>query len=107
MSRDRDESTVIQVEKPRLQRGRPHCPRCEARLLYDGEELLCLACGYEYSPSDRELAQYRSSWRRAAAIAGIAPGVALGIPLGVAGAAVAAAVGIVVLLMGLRGWHRR
>ncbi len=109
MSRDRDEVAVAEIQRPELRKGRLHCPRCAARLLYDGEELLCLACGYEYLPSDRELAEYRGSWRRAAAVVGVAPALALGMPLGTAGVVALAAVGMVLVLTGSRGrrWLRR
>lgn len=35
--------------------GAARCPRCEARLLYDGAELVCITCGYEYSADLEEL----------------------------------------------------
>lgn len=30
--------------------GQLGCPRCRGRLFFDGDELVCVACGYEYDP---------------------------------------------------------
>jgi hypothetical protein len=48
----------IHVSPPVMRDGRPVCPRCSSRLLYDGAEMVCVACGYEYSPPDQELAAF-------------------------------------------------
>ncbi len=40
------------IELPDRRGHRLHCPRCEARLLFDGDEYLCVACGYEL-PADQ------------------------------------------------------
>ena len=38
-----------QPATPRARDGRFDCPRCDARLLFDGEKLACLMCGYEHA----------------------------------------------------------
>jgi DNA-directed RNA polymerase subunit RPC12/RpoP len=40
------------IDVPRLSGHRLRCPRCEARLLLDGAEYICLSCGYEF-PSEQ------------------------------------------------------
>jgi hypothetical protein len=84
MSSKQDDLAVIEIEKPRLHRGHPHCPRCDTRLRYDGAEFLCLACGYGYGPDERELAE---TGRRS--VARLPPGLALGV-IAIAVTAVAA-----------------
>jgi predicted amidophosphoribosyltransferase len=61
-----NEAEVPQIVPPRQRDGRLLCPRCDARLLFDGEELLCLACGYEFVPSEQECEAYTASRGRAA-----------------------------------------
>jgi hypothetical protein len=105
MTSERDEPAVIAIEPPRVERGQPHCPRCDGRLLFDGAELLCLACGYEYVPPERELSHYRAGPRRALEPAlAVAPGFLFGLSLGTVGIVLAAVVGLGLLLRGrLRG----
>src|SRR5688572_26785642 len=40
------------VAAPRIHRGRPCCPRCDAALRFDGMDLICVMCGYatDYTP---------------------------------------------------------
>lgn len=40
---------AVTLTHPRANDGPADCPRCSARLLYDGEKLACLMCGYEHS----------------------------------------------------------
>ena len=35
------------IARPRLEGGRLICPRCDSRLQFDGEEYVCIICGYE------------------------------------------------------------
>jgi ribosomal protein L37E len=58
MAIERNELAVIEVPPPRAHRGHHHCPRCDGRVLYDRVAFLCLSCGYEYKPNERELARY-------------------------------------------------
>jgi hypothetical protein len=39
----------LALGRPEADAGRTDCPRCAARLLFDGEKLACLMCGYEHS----------------------------------------------------------
>jgi hypothetical protein len=42
-------SRPVTLLHPEAREGRFDCPRCTARLLFDGEKLACLMCGYEHS----------------------------------------------------------
>jgi hypothetical protein len=42
-------SRPVTLLRPEGRDGRFDCPRCTARLLFDGEKLACLMCGYEHS----------------------------------------------------------
>lgn len=35
---------------PVLRDGRPRCPRCDSRLVFEDSEFDCVACGYTYDP---------------------------------------------------------
>ncbi len=52
----RDTAPTVEQQPSRTRQeldGRPDCPRCAARLLFDGEKLACLMCGYEHATSPR------------------------------------------------------
>jgi ribosomal protein L37E len=36
------------IASPAVVAGRMTCPRCGTGLSYDGEELVCITCGYEH-----------------------------------------------------------
>jgi hypothetical protein len=100
------QATPRQIEQPVLRDDRLRCPRCDARLFYEGDAFTCIACGYEYAPSDRELRQYLPSTRRRTApiVGGVAALLALGRPpafglgvLTVGGALALAAVAMLLL----------
>ena len=42
------EAPAHHVVEPRLRGHRLHCPRCEARLMSEGDDYVCLACGYVF-----------------------------------------------------------
>lgn len=105
-----------QVEHPRLQGHRLHCPRCASRLMFDGDEYLCVACGYEF-PADqlardvrRELGRHGRSRPVAMGLgAGLLAGGVLGRGLGLLGwlgattaTGVAAAVAVAFVVAGRR-----
>jgi DNA-directed RNA polymerase subunit RPC12/RpoP len=50
------------VSPPVLREGRMHCPRCDQRLLFDGDEYTCIACGYEFAAADLDVS-YRLARR--------------------------------------------
>ncbi|MFA7249818.1 MAG: hypothetical protein WC273_09340 [Dehalococcoidia bacterium] len=62
------------VEAPLLEDARPFCPRCRAPLRFDGEDLFCVACGYEYAvtPAIRRAITGRIRRPAAAALAPLA-----------------------------------
>lgn len=39
------------IHAPLRYSGHYACPRCRGRLFFDGEELVCVTCGYEHDPS--------------------------------------------------------
>ena len=41
---------VPTIPLPVRYEGHLACPRCRGRLFFDGDELMCVACGYEYDP---------------------------------------------------------
>jgi uncharacterized protein (DUF983 family) len=44
----KEQQTVKTIATPIRFDGRYGCPRCRGRLFFDGDELVCVVCGYEY-----------------------------------------------------------
>lgn len=38
------------VQTPVRHDGHFGCPRCQGRLLFDGDDFVCVVCGYEHEP---------------------------------------------------------
>ena len=97
MSRSSHAAPPLAVPPPVLVRGRPQCPRCRSRLLFDGEEWTCVACGYAFTPSaGSALAALAQPTRRAAGL----------LPLFLFGAPLLGIVVVVLLLLQRRWWRR-
>jgi len=48
MATQTDQARSKHIDTPRLRGHRLHCPRCEGRLMFDGDEYVCVSCGYEF-----------------------------------------------------------
>jgi hypothetical protein len=48
------EDGPIPLAPPKMRDGHFACPRCVAKLLFDGEKLSCLMCGYEHAAPPRQ-----------------------------------------------------
>jgi DNA-directed RNA polymerase subunit RPC12/RpoP len=82
-----------QIEHPRLRGHRLHCPRCESRLMFDGDEHLCVACGYEF-PDDQLARDVRRELGRHGRSRPVVVGLGAGLVLG----------GVLGRGLGLLGW---